>query len=81
MDIRSTSVVSIGGNIVVVGGAVGGADSPKNLYQLACFDGDCQWTELPQRLNENSYTSDIVAIAIPDDFFDCKDFSEQYPQI
>ena len=61
------AIVSIGGDIIVIGGWDG--DNQSALYKLECKNGDCQWSTLPQSLK---YARDaMVAMAIPDDFFDC----------
>ena len=78
MKLRSHSIVTIGGDIIVIGGVPDDAQCKnfqgnavcKALYKLSCKSGNCQWTTLPQSL-EFSRT-DMVALAIPDDFFDCK---------
>ena len=67
------AIVSIGGDIIVIGGytrygAYGGG-CQSALYNLSCKNGDCQWTTLPQNLKIARRS--MVAMAIPDDFFDC----------
>ena len=66
-------IVSIGGDIIVIGGL--GYDHNYNykyqsaIYKLSCQNGNCQWTTLPQSLK--FARSNMIAVAIPDDFFDC----------
>ena len=66
--LRGHAIVSIGGDIVVIGGSDGN-DFQSALYKLECKNGDCQWTTLPQSLKFARFA--MVAMAIPDDFFDC----------
>ena len=64
-------IVSIDGDIIVIGGLdySQNREEQSALYKLSCKSGNCQWTTLPQSLE--IARSDMVAIAIPDDFFDC----------
>ena len=75
-ELQGHAIVSIGDDIVVIGGFNYYDydydyydDNNYNLYKLSCQNGNCQWTTLPQRLK--SARSFMVAMAIPDDFFDC----------
>jgi len=63
------AIVSISGDIIVIGGWDDDNELQSILYKLSCQNEDCQWTTLPQSLKfaRNS----MVAIAIPDDFFYC----------
>ena len=75
MKLFRMKIVTIGGDIIVIGGVPDDDQclpDPvcKALYKFSCKSGNCQWTTLPQSL-EFSRT-DMVALAIPDDFFDCK---------
>ena len=63
------AIVSIGGDIIVIGGQDDDDDFQSTLYKLSCQNEDCQWTTLPQSLKFPR--SAMVAIPIPDDFFDC----------
>ena len=68
--LKDHAIVSIGGDIIVIEGYDGYAyDDQSNLYKLSCYNEDCQWTTLPQTLKV--HRDDMVAVAIPDDFFDC----------
>ena len=62
------AIVTIGGDIIVIGGW-DGDDNQSALYKLECKNGDCQWSILPQTLK--IARGQMVAMAIPDDFFDC----------
>ena len=66
--LASHAIVSIGGDIIVIGGW-DDINDQSNLYKLSCYNEDCQWTTLPQTLKV--HRDDMVAVAIPDDFFDC----------
>ena len=66
--LRSHAIVSIGGEIIVIGGHFVGGETA--LYKLSCYDSNCKWTTLPQKLK--FARSSMVAMAIPDDFFNCK---------
>ena len=70
--LRGHALVSIGSDIIVIGGISDVRQEyvrHSSLYKLSCKNGDCQWTTLPQSLK--FARSDMVAMAIPDDFFDC----------
>ena len=66
--LKDHAIVSIGGDIIVIGGW-DDINDQSNLYKLSCYNEDCQWTTLPQTLKV--HRDDMVAVAIPDDFFDC----------
>ena len=67
--INSHAIVSIGGDIIVIGGWDDYLYDQSTLYKLSCQNEDCQWTTLPQSLKFPRRS--MVAIAIPDDFFYC----------
>ena len=68
-SISDHAIVRIGGDIVVIGG-YDGVDYQSALYKLTCSDGNCQWHTLPDTLR--FARANMIAIAIPDDFFDCR---------
>ena len=63
------AIVSISGDIIVIGGRDDDYENQSALYKLSCQNEVCQWTNLPQSLKFPR--SAMVAIPIPDDFFDC----------
>ena len=66
-DLKS---VSIDGDIIIGGGSKAGADNySKSLHKLSCANGVCNWTKLPQAI-ENP-RGHHIAMVVPDDFFDC----------
>ena len=64
------SIVSIGGDIIVIGGADSNEKAQSDLYKFSCNNGDCQWTNLEQKLQNPR--RGMVAMVVPDDFFDCQ---------
>ena len=68
--LSSHALVSIGGDIIVIGGVDSNYDDQSSLYKLSCNNGDCKWTTLDQKLQKPR--SDMVAMVVPDDFFDCQ---------
>ena len=70
------AAVSIDGDMFLIGGYEYLKGWPSQIYKLSCKSGDCQWTALkrpgtvlPQALRLGR--SQMVAVAVPDDFFDC----------
>ena len=64
------SALSIDGDIIIIGGSIGSTDTHHtSLYKLSCANGVCNWSILPQELE--SPRGLLVAMVVPDDFFDC----------
>ena len=62
-----------GDGVLVVGGngSAGPGGHRDTLYELICTsDGQCQWVELPQKLQVAR--SDHIAMLVPDDAVACK---------
>ena len=69
VPLRFHEMVSIGDDLIVVGGISLSGRRSSNLYRLSCRNSDCHWSELPQKLAIAREV--LVAIAIPDNFVEC----------
>ena len=65
--------MNFNGTVLAIGGASCGGYS-NLLFKLVCYDDDCQWEEMSQKLKvARNY---FVAMAIPDEMAVCKKSSE-----
>ena len=70
------AAVSIDGDMFLIGGYEYQKGWHSTIYKLICKSEECYWTHprrpgtvLPQTLRLGR--SQMVAVAVPDDFFDC----------
>ena len=66
--LTSHAIVSLGGDIIVIGGY--DPSRSDKMYKLSCSDGECDWTTMDKKLQKTR--SRMVAMVVPDDFFDCQ---------
>ena len=64
------AIVSLGGDIIVIGGEDSRSKLQLDLYKLSCSNGECEWTTMEQKLQKPR--DSMVAMVVPDDFFDCQ---------
>ena len=67
--IHAHQMVSIGYDLLVIGGFVLNEGYTSKLYKLSCSNQVCKWEHLSKELQ--LHRGYHVAIALPDDFVDC----------
>ena len=59
-------MVSVGQDLIVLGGFSDSGGTSNSLYKLSCSSNKCNWETLSQKLK--TPRSQFVAIPVPDEF-------------
>ena len=62
-------MVSIGYDLVVIGGWRGISGNSGSVYKLSCSNNECKWDNLTTELKVPRFS--FTAIPLPDDFIEC----------
>ena len=62
-------MVSIGYDLIVIGGDIGGGSFSGSIYKLSCSNFVCKWEKLQMELKVPR--ARFTAIPLPDDFISC----------
>ena len=62
-------MVSIGYDLIVIGGDRGGGSFSGSIYKLSCSNFVCKWEKLQMELKVPR--ARFTAIPLPDDFINC----------
>ena len=68
-QLYSHQMVTIGKDVLAIGGYASGWGYSKSLFQFGCSDHDCEWTVLDQELKIGRQS--FVAMAIPEELTKC----------
>ena len=69
MGLQGHEMVSIGYDLIVIGGFGYGGNDSGSIYKLSCSNNLCKWDKLPEELKiPRRY---FAAIHLPENFIDC----------
>ena len=69
MGLWGHEMVSIGYDLIVIGGIPIGGGYSGSIYKLSCSNNVCKWDKLLTQLKVPRY--DFTAIPLPNDFIEC----------